>query len=206
MVTEMNSGDLVGKRVIPSISIALVHHPVLNRRGELITSAVTNLDIHDIARVSVTYGVKKFFVVTPLREQQQLVATIRKHWQEGIGGVLNPDRHTAFQLVEVCSTVEEIPRLISSSVLEDSLTIIGTSAREYGSSLSWKNFQKGVCKKEFDSILLLFGTASGLHPDCIALCDHLLSPIDPGTGYNHLSVRSAVSIILDRISRFQEAF
>jgi hypothetical protein len=90
--------------------------------------------------------------------------------------------------------------------LEQDVTVLGTSARVKRSCLSWKNFQKGVCKREFECILLLFGTASGLHSSCLELCDKVLCPIEGGTGYNHLSVRSAVAIVLDRISRFQEAF
>ena len=37
------------------MAIALVHYPVLDRRGDVVTSAVTNLDVHDLARLSTTY-------------------------------------------------------------------------------------------------------------------------------------------------------
>ena len=30
-------------------------------------------------------------------------------------------------------------------------------------------------------------------------CDYILEPVQAGSDYNHLSVRSAVSIILDRL-------
>lgn len=41
-----------------SVSIALVHYPVLGKKGEIIGSAITNLDLHDIARTAKTYGMK----------------------------------------------------------------------------------------------------------------------------------------------------
>jgi hypothetical protein len=43
---------------------------VVNKNGEIIASAVTNLDLHDISRVAKTYGVQAFYVVTPLRDQK----------------------------------------------------------------------------------------------------------------------------------------
>ena len=48
-------------------------------------------------------------------------------------------------------------------------------------------------------MLLLFGTAHGLAPELSETADYTLPPIESTTGYNHLSVRSAVSIILDRL-------
>ena len=190
----------------PKLYVALVHHPVLDRKGEAITSAVTNLDIHDIARTGATYGIAGFYVVTPLVEQQRLVKRVISHWQEGLGGSLNPDRRAAFGLVRVADDLERVIGELKADASEGPLSVIGTTARRSRGCLSWKNFQKGVCKREFECILLLFGTASGLHSSCLELCHHVLCPIDAGTGYNHLSVRSAVAIVLDRISRFQEAF
>ncbi|MRR35929.1 RNA methyltransferase, partial [bacterium] len=65
--------------------IALLHHPVLDRGGRVITSAVTNADIHDIARSAKTYGVKRFFIVTPIADQADLVRAIIGHWTHGAG-------------------------------------------------------------------------------------------------------------------------
>ena len=56
-----------------NLHVALLHYPVYNRQRQVIVSAVTNLDIHDIARAALTYGVKSFYVVTPLQDQQKLV-------------------------------------------------------------------------------------------------------------------------------------
>jgi hypothetical protein len=47
--------------------------------------------------------------------------------------------------------------------------------------------------------LLALGTAWGLSEDFIAEADHVLDPILGDTDYNHLSVRSAAAIMLDRL-------
>lgn len=78
------------------VAVALVHHPVLDRRRDRVTTAVTNLDLHDIARTARTYGVCRYYVVTPVAEQQRLVARIVGHWREGFGAGYNPDRGEAF--------------------------------------------------------------------------------------------------------------
>ena len=39
------------------IAVALVHYPIVDRRGDVVNTAVTNLDLHDIARTARTYGV-----------------------------------------------------------------------------------------------------------------------------------------------------
>ena len=56
-----------------------------------------------------------------------------------------------------------------------------------------------VVAGETPSELLIFGTGWGLTREILDRCDDLLEPVR-GTGdYNHLSVRSAASIILDRL-------
>ncbi len=52
---------------------------MVNKKGEIIASAVTNLDLHDIARAARTFGVGRFFVVTPLADQKRLVEKIVAH-------------------------------------------------------------------------------------------------------------------------------
>ena len=48
------------------VYIALIHWPALNKKGKIVATAITCIDLHDIARSALTYGVKKFFVVNPL--------------------------------------------------------------------------------------------------------------------------------------------
>ena len=88
--------------------MALVHYPVVNKNGDIIASAVTNLDLHDIARAAKTYGIKSFFVVTPLVDQKALVEKIVSHWTEGLGARYNPKRRQALELIRVEETLEKV--------------------------------------------------------------------------------------------------
>ena len=83
--------------------VALLHHPVYDRTGAMVTTAVTNLDLHDIARSSRTYGLAGYFVVTPLTSQQELARRIMEHWRTGHGAVYNPRRREALALLEVAT-------------------------------------------------------------------------------------------------------
>ncbi|MBH49061.1 MAG: hypothetical protein CME71_12910 [Halobacteriovorax sp.] len=51
-------------------------------------------------------------------------------------------------------------------------------------------------------VLLVFGTGWGLHTSLVEAADARLEPIfsKAEDGYNHLSVRSAVAIYLDRLT------
>lgn len=176
-----------------TINLALIHYPVLNRKGEIITSAVTNLDIHDIARACRTYGVENYFIVTPSQDQQNLVKELIQHWLHGPGGKTNPDRKEALQLVKVVDSLEEIKAKLRPSA------IYATTASKTDGCLDWMELRKKIEIGEKDNILLLFGTASGLAKSVIMESNRALCPINGPTPYNHLSVRSAVAIGLDRL-------
>jgi len=47
---------------------------------------------------------------------------------------------------------------------------------------------------------MMFGTAWGLADELFRKADHVLQPIEGDNEYNHLSVRCASAIILDRLS------
>ena len=179
-----------------NLYVALIHYPVTNRKEQTIGSALTTIDLHDIARASVTFGVKGFYVVTPYEDQAVLARQVIEHWTKGVGGTLNPFRKDALKLIRVTQSVEETCESIQSE-RGRSVVTIATSARQTVPAIT-----TGVLKQKLDdaaSHLLLFGTAWGLTDELIASCDHVLEPIFGAGQYNHLSVRSAVSIYLDRI-------
>ena len=68
-----------------NLYIGLVHHPIYDSRREVVATAVTNFDIHDIARCARTFGIGGYFVITPLESKIQLVERILSHWREGAG-------------------------------------------------------------------------------------------------------------------------
>lgn len=178
------------------IDVALVHYPVTNRKGETIGSAVTNLDLHDIARAGKTYGVGTYWVITPFAEQQTLAKQIVGHWTEGYGGQVNADRQAALQLVTVCATYAEALAGATEKFGQQPL-VLATCAKEQARMLSYDAVRAKL--QQDVPILLLFGTAWGLSDALLALVDGVLPPVRGTTGFNHLSVRSAASIILDRL-------
>ncbi len=178
------------------VDIALVHYPVINRNGETIGSAVTNLDLHDIARAGKTYGVSTYWVVTPFTEQQQLARQIVDHWINGHGGRVNSDRGTALSLVSVCSDLTEAVAGSTERFGEEPL-VLATCARVQDKTITYETIRKEVWRGR--PILLVFGTAWGLDSAILARADGVLPPLYGRAGFNHLSVRSAASIILDRL-------
>ncbi len=175
--------------------IALIHHPVYDRTGRVITTAITNLDLHDIARSSRTFGLGGYFVVTPLSSQRELAIRILSHWKDGYGAVYNPKRKEALSLVEVASSLEEVIERIEQREGARPVTVGTTAARREG-QLDHGSLAAAVGGGQ--PVLLLVGTGWGLVQEVLDSADFSLAPLEGGTSYNHLSVRSAVAIVLDR--------
>jgi hypothetical protein len=179
-----------------AVSIALVHHPVVNKNGEVIGSAVTNLDLHDIARAAKTFGIDHYYVTTPYEDQQQLVQQIVGHWQTGYGAGYNPARKQALSIVHLAPSLEAAIAELTGCYGQKPL-VVTTSARVYDNTMPYSTLREKIASGT--PVLLLFGTAHGLAPQVMEKADAVLPPIQGSTEYNHLSVRSAASIILDRL-------
>jgi len=181
--------------VIFPLAVALLHYPVVNRNGEIITTAVTNLDVHDIARSAMTFGVTHFFVVTPAEEQQRLVQRLLGHWLEGFGSRYNPDRCQALGLVRVAASLEKALAEFSSDCGQPARPLLTGASRQDGLS-----FEAVRQMRETEPLLLTLGTGSGLAGDLFERNWPVLESIR-GTGdYSHLSVRAAAAIMLDRLT------
>jgi hypothetical protein len=187
---------------VGSAYVALVHGPVLNKHGEPVTTAVTGLNIHDIARTVRTYGGAAYYLVTPVPTQRALVARVAAHWSTGAGAAYNPTRKEALEVIRMADTlagaVDEIaaaegraPRVVVTSARE----VVGVPPVSYGDLRRALGDDPGP-------VLLVFGTGWGLTPELLGAADALLPPIlgpgGPGA-FNHLPVRGAVAIVLDRL-------
>lgn len=182
----------------PRLELALVHYPVLNRRDEAIGSAITNLDLHDIARAARTFGVHRYWVITPFTEQQEMASEIIGHWRHGHGAQANPDRGEALSLVQVCGSLQEAVAGMNATLPEGQrATVVATCARSVCETLPYGSMRTRLWQGE--AFLLLFGTGWGLAPEILDEADAVLPPIMGNGSYNHLSVRSAAAIILDRL-------
>jgi len=168
----------------------------VGKNGDTIASAVTNLDLHDIARAGRTYGIRSFYIVTPVRDQLELVDKIVSHWVSGAGAVYNPKRKEALSIIRVSESFEAVLTDIAAEDNGYPKTIV-TSARKRIDSLPM-NVVRDMIREE-GSYALVLGTAWGLTDDFLNQADYLLEPICGPTDYNHLSVRSAAAIMLDRL-------
>jgi hypothetical protein len=177
--------------------MGLVHYPVYNKHRETIASAITPLDIHDFARLGKTYDVGGFFVITPLKDQQALCNRILRHWISGYGSVYNAHRKEALDLVKVTASLKMALEEVKEREGEAPRLIATDAALQNNRAISYEALRGLVRSNEL--VFLLFGTAWGLHEDVLRQADQILAPISGRSGYNHLSVRTAAAIILDRL-------
>jgi len=179
-----------------NVHVALLHYPVYNRQRQIIVSAFTNLDIHDIARAALTYGVSRFYLVTPLEDQHQLIQRLLSHWREGDGSTRHPERKQALELVTPAASLAEVVGIIETDCgKKPELWVTSASLAE--ATLSYSEAREKI--HQGNPLLILFGTGWGLTEEVLAMADSRLAPIRGLSDYNHLSVRSAVAIILDRL-------
>jgi hypothetical protein len=178
--------------------VALLHHPVYDKNHQVVTTSITNIDVHDIARSCRTYGVRAFYVVTPVDGLRGLARKILRHWQEGEGAEYNPNRSEALDRVELERTLEGVQIDIERrcGALPCS---IATSARQLPRAETFAAVRRRIEQGDRPHLLLL-GTGWGLTDELIEDCEVHLEPIRGVDGYAHLSVRAAAAVLLDRLS------
>ena len=169
-----------------------------NKNRQKIAAAVTTFDVHDIARLARTYDVRKFFVVTPLDDQRTLVERVQKHWTEGYGAKYNAHRKDAIALVSAVPSMGRAIRFIAELEGEPPVVIATDAAGQGGHSISYEKLRHVI--QEETVVFLLFGTAWGLDESVLERADYVLDPIKGKKGYQHLSVRTAAAIIIDRLT------
>ena len=185
------------------VYVALLHTPVTNRNGALVTTSVTNLDIHDISRSCRTYGVSEYFIVTPIEDQHEMVSRILTHWSTERSQAYHPDRVSAVSLVRLASSFEEVKAAIRSTHGQDPEVVL-TDARPLPNTLSYSQYREWLKSPERGDrpVCLVFGTGWGISDVFYPEVHRILAPVyGPGgaEGYNHLSVRAAAAIVLDRL-------
>lgn len=180
-----------------NVSIALLHYPVYDKNRQVVATAVTNLDIHDIARAAKTFGLFRYYVVTPVAEQRELAERIGRHWREGWGATYNPKRRAALELMRVLPTLDDALADLEEEFGRPAKLVV-TGAQGRPNSISSAELAQQL-KEPAQSYLLLFGTGWGLTEEVFARADLVLEPIRGPGDYNHLSVRSAAAIVLDRL-------
>ena len=178
------------------VGVGLVHYPVVDKSGKTIAAALTPTDLHDLARSARTYGVERVWIISPLPDQQKLVGRMIGFWQRGVGADYNPNRGEALELIRVVDDLEAAVAGASRHWGERPL-VWATRAGGGGLCLGFGQARQALSQKR--PVLVIFGTAWGLAPEVLSLCDAVLAPIEGRDGYNHLSVRSAAAVVLDRL-------
>jgi hypothetical protein len=174
-----------------------VHHPVRDRQGHTITTAVTNLDVHDIARSTKTFGIAAYYIVTPVEAQRELVGRILEHWRSGAGARRVPERGRALALCRVVADLDAARADFAASFGVPPHVLVTEARREMaGEILDYREARTVI---EERATMLLFGTGHGLATEVIRAADGVIAPIRSASDYNHLSVRAAVAITLDRL-------
>jgi hypothetical protein len=182
---------------LTDLFVALIHYPVLNRNGRIVTSAITSLDLHDIARSARTYGVRAMYVVHPVAQQREFALRVLDHWRLDYGRLYDSRRREALDLVEVVEDLEAALKA-AQMMVKSSPILVYTSANASG--VSCAELRSDVEKTGSRPIMLMFGTGFGLAPAIRERADVILEAVRGPGNYNHLSVRAAASVILDRLA------
>jgi hypothetical protein len=179
------------------VAAALCHHPVLDRDRRIVTTAITNLDLHDIARSAHSYGLTDFFVTHPIAAQRELALRVREHWTTGSGAKRIPDRKPPMEALRIVKTLSDaIDELGGLGQVE----LWTTSAQAAAKALHFAAARE-LLRSAGGPVLLVFGTGWGLSDEVLAMAHHQLESVRSprADGYNHLSVRAAAAIIFDRL-------
>lgn len=179
------------------VYLCLLHHPVLDKNGKIVATAITNIDIHDLARSSRTYGVRSFFVATPIEALRALAHRIIDHWDTGFGATYNPNRKDALSIVQLAPDLDGVIMDIEKEAGRKPRVVV-TSAHSSADTVAFETFRAELARTQEPQLVVL-GTGWGLAPEIMERADIRLAPIDGAGQYNHLSVRAAGAIILDRL-------
>ena len=180
-----------------NIYIALVHYPIENIKGEIIKTSLTNLDIQDIARSANTYGINKYFITHPVKEQRMLAEKVIKYWSNEKVRKNDNTKHSSIDKIIVKNSLNSAIREIKKKHGTKPITI-ATDARMVHNMTSYSTLRDRILNID-EPVLIIFGTGWGLPKNTLESADYILKPVGGYHEYNHLSVRSAVAIILDRL-------
>ena len=158
-----------------TLYLGLVHYPIYNKNMQVIATAVTNFDIHDISRTARTYDVKKYFLIHPLEVQAEIIKRITDYWQHGYGKTYNPDRSNALERVTYTSSIESAIAAVTEIEGQAPVTIT-TDARTYPNTVTY-GFVRKLLHSGDKPLLLLFGTGFGMEQFGVEVLVYLFAEI-----------------------------
>lgn len=179
------------------VYLALLHYPVLDKHGDIVVSSVFSPDVHDLGRLAVSYNLGGCFIVNPVEAQKEFVKRITGHWLEGFGAVYNKKRSRALNTIRIMSDYSEVVETIEMETGE-TVRSVGTTAMNHTGAIGFSDLREQIMIGD-KATLIIFGTGWGMHISFLENLEEILQPVLGVAGYNHLSVRSAASIIIDRL-------
>lgn len=178
-------------------NVILLHDSMNDKQGKIVTTSITLIDIHDLARSCTTYGINTLYVAHPSATLRKLANTLQNHWEEGFGATYNPNRKEAIENVDIVGSLDEAIHKIdlrSKKIPK----LIATSAKGGSKRIDFKSM-KQIINSTDEQYLLMLGTGWGMSDSLLNRADYFLEPVLGPGEYNHLSVRSACAIMLDRL-------
>jgi len=177
------------------LNVVLLHDKMVDRRNTLVTTSLTLIDIHDIARSCMTYSAHAY-VAHPAPAMRKLAHIMKDYWENGFGTEYNPHRGTALKNLEIATSLDEVIHKVDlrSGRLPK---LIATSAHTGSKRITFNEMRAQLQTGE--PYLLMLGTGWGMSDELLARADYFLEPVLGSSDYNHLSVRSACAIMLDRL-------
>ena len=149
----------------PPFYVALLHHPIVNKQGEIITTSVTNMDIHDISRSARTYGAEGYEVITPIDQQHQVVKRILDHWNSPSVLKKHPDRVEAVSRVRLSRSFEETKERIYAEHGQMP-EVVMPDARPIPNSVSYSEYRSELQNPRLRGhdkpVVIVFGTGWGI--------------------------------------------
>lgn len=144
-----------------------------------------------------------YFLVTPIEDQHEVVGRILQYWGSDSAKKHHPDRVEALSLVRLVRNFDEVKTAIRAVHGIDPEVVL-TDARPLPNSVSYSQYREELADPNRGNrpVVLVFGTGWGISDAFYPEVHRILAPVygpKGKEGYNHLSVRSAVAIILDRL-------
>lgn len=180
-----------------NLHVVLLHEQMVDKRGTEVTTSLTLIDVHDLARSARTFGVSSLFIAHPSQSLRSLTQVLHQHWEHGFGASYNPNRKEALEVVKIVSGLDEA--IMQLEIKYGSLPqLVATSARPGANRVTFKEL-KNLLKETDTHYMLMLGTGWGMSDQLLKRANFFLEPILGSGDYNHLSVRSACAIMLDRL-------
>jgi len=177
--------------------VALLHDGMVDKQGNNVTTSLTLIDLHDISRSCKTYGVTNFFIAHPSPHMRKLAHTLFEHWDLGYGATYNSNRKDALSILKITQNLQDIIAEIDQICGQPPL-ILASTAKDGENRLSFEDLRRDLNTLDQPQLLLL-GSGWGMGEALLSHAHKILEPISGPTDFNHLSVRSALAIMLDRI-------